>query len=190
MLIYTSHNWFCFSLSGSPPFSQARNEYTNLCDSLLAEQERLTLSQLPQILEMLRETSENMVSVIHTAIDTFENLQSSLVGNSKVWKPSNPFFSLSLPSSLPLSIPPSLPLSCTPLFPSLGVDVFCYVCSLPSCHFYFLLLLFLVFCFLSLPSFLNISWSLNTLISTCSTTYDMMTCLHLDLTTLRSTHTV
>ena len=118
MLIYTSHNWFCFSLSGSPPFSQARNEYTNLCDSVLAEQERLTLSQLPQILEMLRETSENMVSVIHTAIDTFENLQSSLVGNSKVWKPSNPFFSLSLSPFLPPFVHPSI--SPSLLYPSIS----------------------------------------------------------------------
>ena len=53
-------------------------------DMVLGEQERLTLTQLPQALGSMRETAEQMVAVIHTAMDTFESLQMSLVGMNKV----------------------------------------------------------------------------------------------------------
>ena len=64
-------------------FDQARSDYTALVDTVYAEQERLTLNQLPQALDLMKETADQMVSVVHTAINTFENLLSLLVGNSK-----------------------------------------------------------------------------------------------------------
>ena len=65
-------------------YPQARLEYSNCVDTVTAEQERLTLSQLPQALGLLRETAEQMVSAIHSAMNTFENHQTSLVGTNKV----------------------------------------------------------------------------------------------------------
>ena len=60
---------------------QARQEYTEMVEMTNNFQNDLCFNQLPQALMSMRETAEQMVSVVQTALKAFEMQQVSLVGS-------------------------------------------------------------------------------------------------------------
>ncbi|XP_003384235.2 PREDICTED: uncharacterized protein LOC100638759 [Amphimedon queenslandica] len=59
---------------------EARLDYESCVEKLNANVQELTLQHLPQALLSLQDTTEQMVSVVHTALKSFETLQLSLLG--------------------------------------------------------------------------------------------------------------
>ena len=66
---------FCVSIV------QARQEYTELVEVTNSFQNDLCLNELPHALMSMRETAEQMISVVQTALKSFEMQQVSLIGS-------------------------------------------------------------------------------------------------------------